>query len=170
MISISKSTYTLPLESYLKLLAVTIGIIGECYTGFNDEWVFTAIHNGQHMTMFAFFAFNAIFELIYYYHGARQGSPSVLPPKLDYMTAIAAFAVEGILFLWHLDGRPKMDIQVKVIAIFMNRSRHDSPNLLGFFESKSIQNVLLKIFIYNVILGAHFSSLCDCDVCLQHLR
>ena len=58
------------------------------------------------MTMFAFFAFNAIFELMYHF------KVPALPPQLEYVTAIMAYGVEGLLFLWHLEGRPPMDVQV----------------------------------------------------------
>jgi hypothetical protein len=48
------------------------------------------------MTMFAFFAFNAIFELMSHFN------VPAMPPQLEYITAIIAYAVEGLLFLWHL--------------------------------------------------------------------
>jgi len=37
-----------------------------------------------------------------------------MPPQLEYAAAIIAYAVEGLLFLWHLEGRPPMDVQVLV--------------------------------------------------------
>ena len=62
------------------------------------------------MTMFAFFWFASVFELMYFY-GAPV-PPSALPPHLDLAAGALAFAVEGVLFLWHLDGRNKLDVQV----------------------------------------------------------
>ena len=67
------------------------------------------VHHGQHMTMFAFFWFASVFELMYFY-GAPV-PPSALPPHLDLAAGALAFAVEGVLFLWHLDGRNKLDVQ-----------------------------------------------------------
>ena len=58
------------------------------------------------MTMFAFFALNAIFELMYHFR------VPAMPPQLEYAAAVIAYMVEGLLFLWHLDGRPPMDVQV----------------------------------------------------------
>jgi hypothetical protein len=58
--------------------------------------------------MFAFFALNAIFELMYHFR------VPAMPPQLEYAAAVIAYMVEGLLFLWHLDGRPPMDVQVIV--------------------------------------------------------
>lgn len=74
--------------------------------------------------MFAFFLINGVVDLLYFY-----GMPG-LPPHLDYLSAILAFAMEGMLFMWHLHGRSPMDIQVHTFltyAIFMCI-------LGGFFE------------------------------------
>ena len=57
------------------------------------------------MTMFAFFWFATVFELMYFYN------VPAMPPQLDLAAGALAFAVEGVLFLWHLDGRNKIDIQ-----------------------------------------------------------
>ena len=57
------------------------------------------------MTMFAFFWFATVFELMYFY------KVPAMPPQLDLAAGALAFAVEGVLFLWHLDGRNKIDIQ-----------------------------------------------------------
>ena len=61
------------------------------------------------MTMFAFFWFASVFELMYFYNVA----PGALPPHLDLAAGALAFAVEGVLFLWHLDGRNKLDVQAR---------------------------------------------------------
>jgi hypothetical protein len=55
--------------------------------------------------MFAFFWFSCVFELMYFYR-----VPS-LPPQLDIAAGALAFGVEGILFLWHLQGRSHLDTQ-----------------------------------------------------------
>jgi hypothetical protein len=60
------------------------------------------------MTMFAFFALNSIFELMYHFR------VPAMPPQLEYAAAAIAYSVEGLLFLWHLEGRPPMDVQVKI--------------------------------------------------------
>ena len=55
--------------------------------------------------MFAFFWFTTIFELLYFYN------VPAMPPFLDLATWAIAFAIEGVLFAWHLDGRNRLDIQ-----------------------------------------------------------
>jgi hypothetical protein len=74
-------------------------------TGFGENGQFE-LHNAQHMTMFGFFAFNAIFELMYHF------KVPALPPQLEYTAAILAFAIEALLFTWHLEGRKPVDVQV----------------------------------------------------------
>jgi hypothetical protein len=63
------------------------------------------------MTMFAFFALNSIFELMYHFR------VPAMPPQLEYAAAAIAYSVEGLLFLWHLEGRPPMDVQVKIFFL-----------------------------------------------------
>ena len=69
------------------------------------------VHHGQHMTMFAFFWFASFFELMYFY---KVPAPSAVPAHLDLAAGALAFAVEGVLFLWHLDGRNKLDVQARL--------------------------------------------------------
>lgn len=56
--------------------------------------------------MFAFFGINGVVDLL-------LQKRWILPPKLDYVTAALAYAVEGFLFAHHLHGRTHMDIQVR---------------------------------------------------------
>lgn len=65
------------------------------------------------MTMFGFFAFNGICDLMYHYR------VPLLPPDLDYLSASMAFAAEGFLFAWHLRGRPPMDVQVHTFVVYV---------------------------------------------------
>lgn len=101
-----------PIEPALKLMAVIFGMVGEYATALDENGKFVAIHNGQHMTMFGFFAFNAIFELLYAYQVPG------LPPDLDYLTGAIAFAIEGLLFIWHLHGRSHLDTQVHTFLVY----------------------------------------------------
>ena len=70
------------------------------------------------MTMFAFFALNAVFELMYHFR------VPAMPPQLEYAAAVIAYAIEGLLFLWHLEGRPPMDVQVSFGIETDNQKRH----------------------------------------------
>jgi len=80
-------------------------IPGEFVTGFeNGKWEHWG--NAQHITMFFFFGLNGLVDLCM----QRKWD---IPPKLDYVSAALAFAVEGFLFFYHLHGRPHMDIMVR---------------------------------------------------------
>lgn len=65
------------------------------------------------MAMFGFFAFNSILELMYYH------KVPALPPQLDYVSIILAFAIEGLIFQWHLEGRKPIDHQVSFITVII---------------------------------------------------
>ncbi|XP_065582958.1 transmembrane protein 45B-like [Artemia franciscana] len=94
----------LPIEGIVKLMAITIGILGETITGF-ENGQFVHYGNAQHITMFFFFGLNGIVDIIMFY-------TNFLPKKLDYLTASLGFAVEAFLFANHLHGRSSMDKQV----------------------------------------------------------
>ena len=102
-----------PIEAFLKLILTLVGIAGEFVSGFDDSWTFTNVHDGQHMTMFAFFTVNGVVDLAYHYQ------MPALPPQLDYMAALLALIMEGVLFKWHLHGRPPMDVQVHTFLIYI---------------------------------------------------
>ena len=95
----------MPIEVYLKLLALIVAIIG--------EYITMKSHRGnlQHIMMYAFFAFHPIFELLYHH------KVEIIPKKLDYLSAILAFGMEAFLFHEHLHGRPHMDIQLHTYLI-----------------------------------------------------
>ena len=82
-------------------------MVGEYITALDDNWSFTTTHNLQHIMMYAFFAIHPVFELGYYWR------IEWLPPNLDYMSAILAYAMEAFLFHEHLLGRSSIDIQVR---------------------------------------------------------
>jgi hypothetical protein len=101
----------LPVETVLKLTAIIVGMTGEFCTAV-EGGIFKEIHNGQHMTMFGFFLFHCLFELLYFYR------TPFLPPGLDYFFASLAFGVEALLFAWHLHGRSPIDVQVHTFLVY----------------------------------------------------
>ena len=100
------------METYLKLLALSIAILGEYLTALDDQWNICYRGNLQHIMMYAFFAIHPVFEMLYHYN--LKG----LPPNLDYISAILAFAVEAFLFKEHLHGRSHMDVQVHTYLVY----------------------------------------------------
>lgn len=70
----------------------------------NGRWVH--IGNAQHVTMFIFFGFSGLMDILYFYK-------FTLPPDLDYVAGFLAFTMEGFIFFHHLHGRTPMDVQVR---------------------------------------------------------
>ncbi|XP_068225904.1 transmembrane protein 45B-like isoform X2 [Palaemon carinicauda] len=82
----------------------------ELITGFEDG-VFVHYGNAQHMTMYSFFGMSGAFDILVF-RGLRA------PPNLDYITLIIAFAIEALLFGYHLHGRTPLDIQVHMFMLY----------------------------------------------------
>uniref|UniRef100_A0A6A7GAT9 Transmembrane protein 45B-like n=1 Tax=Hirondellea gigas TaxID=1518452 RepID=A0A6A7GAT9_9CRUS len=101
----------LPFEAILVVTSCTIGIIGEAVTGF-EGGKFVHLGNGQHITMYFFFAVMGLCSILVHYR-------FTLPPDLDYVSALLAISVEGILFLYHLHGRTVMDVQVHIFLMYV---------------------------------------------------
>ena len=99
-------------------------MVGEYITALDDNWSFTTTHNLQHIMMYAFFAIHPVFELGYYWR------IDWLPPNLDYMSAILAYAMEAFLFHEHLLGRNSIDIQVRTKKL-----------ILKFLQNKKDRNL-----------------------------
>ncbi|KAF5403929.1 Transmembrane protein 45B [Paragonimus heterotremus] len=103
----------IPLDSWLKTVTCVIGIIGEVYTGFDDNWHFVHIGNVQHSTMFATFGLSGIVELLIFY-GLLKTSVQV-----EYIFSFVALMCEGSLFLFHLHGRTPLDIYLHMLLLGM---------------------------------------------------
>jgi hypothetical protein len=115
----SSSLRQIPLESYLKLICVTIGILGEAVTGlkhpYDDtlrrkKWTFLE-GNAQHITMFFSFGFASLIEILVH---AKYN----LPKGIEYLANIFAFGVEGFLFHFHLHGGDDIEIHVHTLLVY----------------------------------------------------
>ncbi|XP_064615521.1 transmembrane protein 45B-like [Liolophura sinensis] len=100
-----------PLEGLLKVLLTTIALSIEIYTGFNNG-KFVAMGNAQHATMFAYFGFNGVIDLL-------QHFKAPLPRDTEYVTLAMAFMVEGLLFKFHLHGRSQLDVLVHTLLLYV---------------------------------------------------
>jgi hypothetical protein len=136
-----------PIESIVKLVFTTIGILGEVITGIKkyettilpeknsllpqmnenhhhhqhqhhhvrdgestgSSWYFGG-NNAQHATMYAAFGIGAIVEILVHYKVH-------VPLGLEFITGIFAFAIEALLFQFHLHGRDDLDIHIHVLLI-----------------------------------------------------
>ncbi|KAK3861285.1 hypothetical protein Pcinc_032717 [Petrolisthes cinctipes] len=100
-----------PLEGILKITVALVGMTGEFVTGF-DEQHHLSLHNAQHMTMFFFFGVNGATDIVTHYR-------LPVPPDLDYVSGLLALVMEGLLFFYHLHGRPPMDVQVHMLLFYV---------------------------------------------------
>lgn len=101
-----------PIEPFLKLFLASVGIFLEIYTGYNfTVHKFTTPGNAQHATMFFFFGFSGILDLLVYFKAP-------IPKDLDYVVILLALGVEGLLFHFHLHGRSVLDVQLHTLLIY----------------------------------------------------
>lgn len=89
------------------ILVTAVGIVGELVTAF-DHGEFEHLGNGQHMTMYFFFFLAGVCELLVHYK-------FMLPEGTEVAIGMLAYAMEGILFYFHLHGRTTMDKQVHMM-------------------------------------------------------
>jgi hypothetical protein len=115
----SSSLRQIPLESYIKLICIGIGILGEIITGLKhayDEtlqrrtWTFVEV-NAQHITMFTSFGLASFIEILVH---AKYD----LPKGIEFIANILAFIVESFLFHFHLHGRDDIDIHVHTLLVY----------------------------------------------------
>ncbi|CAG7718570.1 unnamed protein product [Allacma fusca] len=119
---------------------------GEFITGFKDgHW--THMANAQHITMFFFFGLNGVVDLLQY-------KKWDLPPKLDYVSAALAFAIEGFLFYFHLHGRSHMDVQVHMF-LFQTVVACVVSTLLEMQHSHNVILALCRTF-FTLLQGTWF--------------
>ncbi|XP_064629806.1 transmembrane protein 45B-like [Lineus longissimus] len=102
---------TWQIEGFLKIFFTTVGLTGEIITGFNDKGEFQNIGNGQHATMFFIFGLSGLVDILLHHKVS-------LPKNFDYIVSLIAFAIEGILFNFHLHGRQPMDIQLHILLVY----------------------------------------------------
>ncbi|XP_064091052.1 transmembrane protein 45B-like [Macrobrachium nipponense] len=101
----------IPMEGIVKIVLTTIGFLGELITAFEDG-VFVHYGNAQHMTMYFAFGLSGVFDI----KVSRGPRPAL--PNLDYVALAMAFAMEALLFGYHLHGRTPLDVQVHMLMLY----------------------------------------------------
>ncbi len=101
----------LEVEGILKILLCAVGIAGETITGFADGH-FAYMGNGQHITMFSFFAFSGFIDIL-----VHNNVP--LPNGIEFAVSLLAFAVEGVLFQFHIEGREGLDVLLHTLLVYI---------------------------------------------------
>ncbi|GAU97611.1 hypothetical protein RvY_08880 [Ramazzottius varieornatus] len=102
-----------PLIPVLKVLLTAVGIAGETVTAMRDG-KFQAIGNTQHIAMYTAFCVHGLSEIFVFYRSAVA-----TPLRLEYVSLAMAFFVEGILFQFHLHGRPMMDVHLHTFLYYV---------------------------------------------------
>ena len=105
-----------PIEPIFKIVCTVCGIVGELapanhrrLLGENGELLMDNLNNYGHATMYAFFAFSGVVDLVMWYRLLP------LPTGSDYVALSLAFLVEWMLFYFHLQGRPELDVRMHTI-------------------------------------------------------
>lgn len=101
----------MPIEAYLKVMFASVGLGLEIYTGFSIDWRFVNLGNGQHATMFFFFGFTGIVDILIYHK-------CPLPPDMDYAAMVMALSTEFVLFNFHLHGRTDLDVLLHTLLLY----------------------------------------------------
>ncbi|CAH1802852.1 unnamed protein product [Owenia fusiformis] len=99
---------TFQVEGILKVVASTVGIIGELVTGFKDGQM--ELGNWHHVTMYAGMLVSGLVDILLHHQ-------KLLPEGTDYITFGLAVLVEGVLFYFHIHDRDDLDIQLHSILI-----------------------------------------------------
>lgn len=115
---VARCTYPLPgifraysFEGVIKIVGSAYCLRGEIITGIH-EGKFVSTENTQHLSMDLFYMFSGIVDVL-----TNSGFP--LPPGTDYVALFFAVAVEGLLFNFHLHGRPPLNVMVHTMLIYV---------------------------------------------------
>ncbi|XP_031574264.1 transmembrane protein 45B-like [Actinia tenebrosa] len=108
-----KFVQKLPVEPLIKIIATIIGILGELNSGnwslFDKNGVFHNLGNFAHVTMFALFTLGALFEVFQFFE------ITTLSLGAEHLSMSLAFFIEGLLFYFHLHGRPVLDVRLHTL-------------------------------------------------------
>ncbi|KAL3221481.1 hypothetical protein MRX96_029380 [Rhipicephalus microplus] len=97
-------------EGIAKIVTCSIGVAGEVATAFKHGH-FTEMGNAQHVSMYLFYLLSGLVDVM-----TNCGFP--FPPHTDYVTLLLAVTVEGLLFHFHLHGRPHLDVLVHTLLVY----------------------------------------------------
>ena len=98
------------IEGCVKIFFTLVGFTLEIITA-HKNGKFVHFGNAQHATMFFFFGMTGVLDLLMFYKVP-------LPKKTEYVGAVLALSVEGLLFSMHLHGRTDMDKQLHWLLVY----------------------------------------------------
>lgn len=126
----------IPLEAIVKIGSSCTGMIGELV--YEKQWIlvddsgFVSEHlnNYSHMSMYSMFALSGIVDILIHYNIA------IIPVGLDHIFLSLAFFVEGLLFYFHVHGRPQLDVRVHTFVYLISFLT----SLVLLFEMKAVRD------------------------------
>ncbi|KAH7933616.1 hypothetical protein HPB49_014375 [Dermacentor silvarum] len=103
-------------EGITKIVACSICVANETrgiiQVGVTTErGYFDLMASSQHFSMYLFYVLSGVVDVM-----TSSGFP--LPPYTDYVTLLLAVSVEGLLFHFHLHGRPPLDVLVHTLLVY----------------------------------------------------
>lgn len=113
-----RCTYPLPwkfrpycFEGIIKIVCSANGLRGEIITALRDG-KFVVFENSQHISMYLFYMFSGIVDVL-------TNNRFPLPPGTDYVALFLAISVEGLLFHFHLHGRPPLNVLTHTVLVYV---------------------------------------------------
>ncbi|XP_078670442.1 transmembrane protein 45B-like isoform X3 [Branchiostoma floridae x Branchiostoma belcheri] len=104
-----------PMEGLCKILFPLTGLLGEQMAA---HWTlidpvtgqFHMLGNWQHTTMYLFFALSGFCDVLI-------ALKAPVPSGIDHLSMSLAYAVEGVLFFYHLHGRADLDVRLHKLLL-----------------------------------------------------
>lgn len=146
-----------PIEPAIRMVAGIVGIVIELtHTShlINEKGQFINLNNYAHAAMYLIFIIWSMVEMFIFYNVIQ------LPNCSEHVFAAIALAIEGVLFLFHLGGRPKLDQQLHTflyVTIFLSAI---VLFLEGWMES-SLLLLVLRVFLV-LLQGTWFIQIAHC--------
>ncbi|XP_062995183.1 transmembrane protein 45B-like [Elgaria multicarinata webbii] len=107
------------IEGAVKVAFAIIGILAEQFVPdgphlhlyhYGEEHGWVKLMNWQHATMYLFFGFTGVMDILTY-------SPAKAPVGLDRLMLAVALFVEGFLFYFHVSNRPMLDQHIHSLLL-----------------------------------------------------
>ncbi|KAH7933613.1 hypothetical protein HPB49_014372 [Dermacentor silvarum] len=97
-------------EGLTKIITCSIGVVGEVATAI-EHGHFIHMGNAQHVSMYLFYLLSGVVDVM-------TNSRFPFPMGTDHVTLLLAVTVEGLLFHFHLHGRPHLDVLVHTLLVY----------------------------------------------------
>ncbi|KAK3753242.1 hypothetical protein QZH41_004462 [Actinostola sp. cb2023] len=110
---VERRTSKIPFEPILKVVLSIVGVLGELFyesqwvlLDSNNDFVQEHLNNYAHVSMYSLFGLSGVVDLLVHYKAAP------FPSGLDHVFLALAFFAEGMLFFFHLGGRPELIVRL----------------------------------------------------------